>query len=644
MKLRQNLALATLIVLLLASLAAVLLTRGWSDYRKRLRAERLFAQQSDLVDTRPFDTAQQLAPLAVTHSEQQDAQDALHAGARCVDLAFAAALQDAAANPAPLTKETRQLAARIKNLQDAVAADQQRIDSLKQQLAKSHANKQDALQDQLDLEQAQLALDQDDLTDAHNDFIRAGGDKQATIQQLMTKYHSTEAQAEAGHANTGPNATAPTFTSASLDSSLELTKSESIIAQSRAALSLNSKEKLLVQARNDATADAAALTATHDSLEKQLDLEKAQRGGPPSNPAAQHNSASPVPAPASAPNTQSAISVLQQLQHDQKNLSQLDERISAEQELASTYGHWLEVVDGRKKSFLHGVFVDIAWILAIVLLVFIANQWIRGIFAKFALERRDLHTMGTIILFAIQGLGLILILLVIFSMPNNFGTVVALAGAGFTIALNDFILGFIGWFFLMGKDGIRPGDWVEIGGVSGEVIEVGPIHTVLLETGKWSDAAHPTGRKVSLINSYAIKGQFFNFSASGQWLWDEIDLQIGADSDPFRVAEAVKKIVSDVTAPNARDAEQAWEHVVPVFGRRAFSADPASSVTTSGSGFTILVRYITRVKDRQEARARIYRGIVELLRSKNLPEAATLSAPAQSAAQSKTETQRTAKT
>jgi small-conductance mechanosensitive channel len=624
MKLPQKITLTALIVLVLASLASVLLTRPWADYRKRLRAERQNAQQDRLVSTRPLDTAQQIAPLAVTHSEQQDADEALRLGDRSVDMAFAAALEDAAENPAPLTKETRQLAARIKSLEDANAADNQHITDLKNQLAKARPNQKDAVQDQLDIAQAQSALDQDDLADAHEDFIRAGGDKQATIQQELDKHEASEAHQETSKPGSYPTIQAPTATSASANSGLELTKSRSILAEARAALSLNSKAQLLQQARSDALADAETLSAAHDSLEKRLSEEKAQKKIIPapgaSNPAFPSETASPGASSSAPPAPQSALSVLKQMQLDQKNLAALDKRIETEQQLAATYGNWLALVIAREKSFLHGIFVDLFWILVIVLLVFITNEWIRGVFSKLSQERRDLHAMSTILVLAIQAVGLVLILLVIFSTPTNFGTVVALAGAGLTVAMKDFIMGFIGWFFLMGKDGIRPGDWVEIGGISGEVIEIGPIHTVLLETGKWADAAHPTGRKVSLLNSYAIEGQYFNFSASGQWLWDEISLQVGQDSDPFRIAEAVKKIVADATAPNAREAEEAWSRVVPKFAQRNFSAEPSISLTTSGSGINILVRYIARVRDRQQIRARIYRDIVELLHQKHLPD------------------------
>lgn len=104
-----------------------------------------------------------------------------------------------------------------------------------------------------------------------------------------------------------------------------------------------------------------------------------------------------------------------------------------------------------------------------------------------------------------------MILLVVFGPPNQLATVLALAGADPTVALKDFIVGFFGWFVLMGRNRIRIGDWVEINGVAGEVVEIGLLHTVLLETGNWTDAGHPTGRRVSFVNSYAIEDHYFNF-------------------------------------------------------------------------------------------------------------------------------------
>jgi len=225
---------------------------------------------------------------------------------------------------------------------------------------------------------------------------------------------------------------------------------------------------------------------------------------------------------------------------------------------------------------------------------------------------------------------LVLILVVILGMPSNVATVVALAGAGLTVALKDFIVGFFGWFVLMGKDGIRPGDWVEINGVGGEVLEVGFLHTILLETGNWTDSAHPTGRRVSFVNSFAIEDHYFNFSTSGQWLWDEIQVQAPAGADPYTLAEAMRKIAADETAANAAVAETEWNRVALTRTGRAFSAAPSISVRPMGAGVNIVLRYITRASERHEVRSRLYRAVVELLGARKIPESAA-SVPAAAA-------------
>ena len=122
-------------------------------------------------------------------------------------------------------------------------------------------------------------------------------------------------------------------------------------------------------------------------------------------------------------------------------------------------------------------------------------------------------------------------------------TILGLGAAGLTVVFQDFILAFFGWFILMGKNGIRVGDWVEINGVGGEVVEIGLFRTALLETGNWTDKGHPTGRRVTFINNFAITGQYFNFSTTGQWMWDEITVNIPPGVDSYKTIEAIHNAV-----------------------------------------------------------------------------------------------------
>jgi small-conductance mechanosensitive channel len=621
MKSHEKRILSGLVALVALALGAMIFTRDWANYRERLRALRSTSRQSaNPVDMRPLDRAQQLAQLAVTHMEQDYAQQALRFADHSVDLAFAAAIQDATENPPPLTPQTRELSARIKAGEAAVAADQSRITQFTLLVSRAKGDAKSDLQELIAIAQAQLALDEDDLEDARQDLIRAGGDRQATIQRLLDQHKASSAQSAGALIGAAAGA-AP---------SIELTQSRSLSDEARAWMSLRSKQSLLVQAQEATRARAAKLSEAHDALEKRLEE------GPPAVESAA-GGATNVPAAAGSqsakvkPGETVALARLRHVTEEKKKLTDFDKRIETEQQLAGLYANWIMLVDARAKTFLHRISVSVFAILLIALLAALANSWIQRIFAAVALERRQMHTLRAVTLYGVQALGLVLILLVIFGMPSNFATVLALAGAGLTVAMKDFIVGFFGWFVLMGKDGIRAGDWVEIKGVGGEVLKVGPLHTVILETGNWTDPGHPTGRKVSFVNSFAIEGHYFNFSTKGQWLWDEIQVQIPDTAEPYATAEAMQKIAADETAANARLAEEEWNRVTPAQEKRAFSAAPSLSVRPIASGVNVVLRYITRASERYEVRTRIYRAVVELLRKKKIPESAAATPSSQTA-------------
>jgi hypothetical protein len=122
------------------------------------------------------------------------------------------------------------------------------------------------------------------------------------------------------------------------------------------------------------------------------------------------------------------------------------------------------------------------------------------------------------------------------------------------------------------------------------------------------------------VNSFAIEGHYFNFSTSGQWLWDEMEIQIPDNAEPYATADAIQKIATDETAANAQVAESEWHRVARA--NRSFSATPSMSVRPTGAGVNVVLRYITRANERYEVRARLYRAIVDLLHKKKVPDAA----------------------
>jgi small-conductance mechanosensitive channel len=290
-----------------------------------------------------------------------------------------------------------------------------------------------------------------------------------------------------------------------------------------------------------------------------------------------------------------------------------DQRITARRKLADIYGQWQTVVASQARAVLHDCFVGAAIVLASLLMLLFADRWLERLLGRARIDRRQLATLRSVVGVALQVIGLLVILLVLIGMPGQIATMLGIVGAGLTVALKDFIVAFLGWFVLMGRNGIRLGDWVEINGVSGEVVELNMFHTVLLETGNWTDAGHPTGRRVTFTNSFAIAGHYFNFSTSGQWLWDELSVMVPYDRDPHAVADAIQKEVTAATAQDTSQAEQEWRRASRGQRGVGFTTQPGIAVRPAAGGVEIAVRYVTRASERLALRSKLYQSAVQLL-------------------------------
>src|SRR5450631_2764616 len=116
-----------------------------------------------LVDESTYATAQKLAQLATTPEEQPYAQSALRVADHQLALAFTSALRDVEAHPPSLSPEALKIQDRRTKSQALLDSDQQRVAQLAAALATASASQKDVLQDELDLQQAQLDLDKDEL-------------------------------------------------------------------------------------------------------------------------------------------------------------------------------------------------------------------------------------------------------------------------------------------------------------------------------------------------------------------------------------------------------------------------------------------------------------------------------------------------
>ncbi len=606
MRLTQKIAAILIVVLLGATVYGLIRTVEPPKVPPSLgKGKHPVPVQAPLVDQSPLKTAQQLAQLVTTPEERPLAEEALRLADYEVDLAFAAALREATENPPELSPEAKEIEARLQKTQKLLKKDQALVAHLTEAEAKAIGDKKEALGDQLDLAKAELELDQDEVDDAKQDLIRAGGAPEDRIQE-MKKAHE---EATHGPASAVPNISAPV-------------EPFGLVRLFQHWSGLHQKQLQLWRAKQDAEASATALAAQHNAIEERLDAAKLE------SPELAHRSkrakqAAPpasglTPAARTTGESAALILITKQIASDQKVLAGLDKRIDTQKQLSDIYGKWIDVVAAKQRTVINHGLRGALIILAIAITGIYFSSLMDKLVNRLTADRRQQQSLHTVTRVALQVLALLCILLVVLGPPGQLGTFLGLAGAGLTVALKDFIVSFIGWFVLMGKNGIRLGDWVEINGVTGEVVEIGPFHTVLLETGNWTDSGHPTGRRVTFTNSFAIEGHYFNFSTTGQWLWDELQLVLPYGEDPYPIIEEFHKKVLEATKESAVQAEQEWRRATRSREMSSFSVAPAISVRPVVGGIELAVRYITKANERYQLRAKLYQAAVELFGRRNV--------------------------
>jgi small-conductance mechanosensitive channel len=565
------------------------------------------AGQTTLVDQRPWQTAQALAPLAVSAEETEYARQAEHLADHEVDQAFASALRQAAqeVEHRVLTGDALALQQKVEQLQLTVKDDQSLVDSLtaapgSQSIAPKGAGQPTVGGDDLEVAKGQLGLDSDDLADAQLDVARVSGDNRAQLQSELAAHETAMQKYDNGSQGQ------PAVISAKQHGTLA--------SRVGAWFSQHDRYQLIQQAIKQTQQEIASLTAEHNALESKA------------------NSNAAVPAAAGNQSTRAArLADIKDRREQRQLLSIFDDRIQTDQQLAAVYGKWSTQVLLQHRIIVHLILQSIALILFILICALLCDALVQRLLANPALDRRRMQTLRTVLELGVQVFGGVLILLVVFGSPRQLTTVLGLATAGITIALQDFILAFFGWFTLMGKNGIRIGDWVEINGVGGEVTEIGLLNTTLLETGSLADKGHPTGRRITFMNNFAIRGQYFNFSTAGQWMWDEITVPVPASDDTQAMVDRIGKAVLDETDENARVAEQEWKRGTRGDGLSQFSAAPDVNLRPSGADFNLQVRYVTRASERFQLRNRIFQRIIGLLHVPGAPTPSDPLAPAANA-------------
>lgn len=207
-------------------------------------------------------------------------------------------------------------------------------------------------------------------------------------------------------------------------------------------------------------------------------------------------------------------------------------------------------------------------------------------------------------------------IVIAFAFASEIGSVATFAGlitAGVAVALQNVILSIVGYFFLIGRFGIRVGDRVQIAGVNGEVVDIGLVRLHLLELGSEAVDA-PTGRVVAFSNSIVFQptAGLFKQIPGTSFVWHEITLTVAPDGDYHvieqRLLGAVESVFSnyrDEMERQRRNMERTLSSA-PVDGLL-----PKSRLRITQAGLEVVIRYPVSLPRAAEVDDRVTRELLK---------------------------------
>lgn len=208
-------------------------------------------------------------------------------------------------------------------------------------------------------------------------------------------------------------------------------------------------------------------------------------------------------------------------------------------------------------------------------------------------------------------------IIVVLAFASEIGSLATFAGlltAGLVVALQNVLLSIVGYFFLVGKHGLRVGDRVQVAGVSGNIIDIGLMRLHLMEVGGYGAASRATGRVVVFPNAVVFQANsgIFKQAPGAKFVWHEIRLTLAPGSDYQEAEKRMLEAVNSVFTGYKETIERQHHHMVQELAPLTMdSPAPESRLDLTGAGLTISLRYPVDLDNAAEIDDRITRAVLE---------------------------------
>ena len=277
--------------------------------------------------------------------------------------------------------------------------------------------------------------------------------------------------------------------------------------------------------------------------------------------------------------------------------------------------NWRDAVKAQSRSALESLGIRVGVLGLVLGAVFaLAELWHRGVL-KYVQDSRRRYQL---LLLRRIALWTLVVVIIGFTFASELSSIVTFAGlitAGLAVAMQSVLVSIVGYFFLIGKYGLRVGDRVQIGEVSGEIIELGMVRMYLMElAGRGSDV--PTGRVAAFPNSvvFQVTTGLFKQIPGVSFAWHDITLALPPGADYPAIKEklftAANEALADYREEIQRKTREMQKTTLSGAGGDAL---PTVQLSYSIKGVEAHVRYPVHLSHAAEIDERMSRTLLQVL-------------------------------
>jgi hypothetical protein len=293
--------------------------------------------------------------------------------------------------------------------------------------------------------------------------------------------------------------------------------------------------------------------------------------------------------------------------------------LSKQTTLLKQYRHnlknWHDAVKSQSRDALRALGIRLGILLLILGVVFaLAEAWHRAVL-KYVQDTRRRYQLLLLRKIALWSL---VVLIIGFTFASELGSIVTFAGlitAGLAVAMQSVLVSIVGYFFLIGKYGLRVGDRVQIGEVNGEIIELGMVRMYLMEFAGQGSAS-PTGRVAAFPNSvvFQVSAGLFKQIPGVNFSWHDITLSIPAGVGDSGIKEKLFAAANEALADYREEIQrQTVEMQRTTLSNVGGDALPTVQLTYSAKGVDAHVRYPVHLPHAAEIDERMSKALLQVI-------------------------------